>query len=65
MTGGLSDAEVAARRTRYGPNAMTPGTQRTLLRKIWDQVNNSLIWLLIASAVIEAIFQSWVRGWRG
>ena len=56
---GLTDDEVAARRQKYGPNKMTQGAKRTLLGRIWDQINNILIWILIISAIIEAIFQSW------
>ena len=57
--GGLPPDEVARRRAVFGPNTMTQGARRTLLGRVWDQANNVLIWLLLASAVIEAIFQSW------
>ena len=56
---GLSQEEVRLRTERYGPNKMTQGAKRTLLGRIWDQINNILIWILIISAIIEAIFQSW------
>jgi magnesium-transporting ATPase (P-type) len=56
---GLTDAEVAERRAKYGANVMTTGAKRTWLMRLYDQVNNSLIVLLIIAAIVEAIFQSW------
>lgn len=59
LTTGLTDEEVAARRERYGANVMTTGAKRAWYMRLYDQVNNSLIVLLIIAAIIEAIFQSW------
>jgi magnesium-transporting ATPase (P-type) len=51
---GLDEAEVEARRADYGPNSITEAARVTLPQRIWAQVNNALIWILIASAVVSA-----------
>jgi magnesium-transporting ATPase (P-type) len=59
---GLTEEDVAARRADYGPNTITDAERVTLLQRIWGQVNNALIWILIASAIVSAglrCAQSW------
>ena len=56
---GITDEEAGARKQRFGPNKMTQGKKKTLLERTWDQINNALIWVLIAAAIVEAGFQSW------
>ena len=56
---GLTEEEVLARRARYGPNKMTEVAKKTFLERLWDQVNNALIWVLIGAAAVEAGFQAW------
>ena len=58
---GLSAAEVERRTAKYGMNIMTPPNRKTLLAKLWEQVSNILIVLLIICAVISAGFQEWAE----
>ena len=52
---GLTAAEAAARLEKYGENAMTAEEKETLLQKIWNQVNNVLVGILVFVAIISAI----------
>ncbi|HTI22860.1 MAG TPA: magnesium-translocating P-type ATPase [Kutzneria sp.] len=47
---GLSESEVARRRARYGPNAVSSHRAR-LLPVLWHQVRSPLLGLLVAAAV--------------
>jgi magnesium-transporting ATPase (P-type) len=58
-TSGLTTAQVEASRERYGPNSSPPAPRPGLLSKIWDQVNNVLIYVLIAATIIKGVFQDW------
>lgn len=56
---GLTDEEVAAARAKYGTN-FTPGEAKPgLLKKIFAQLNNTVVYILIGAAVISAIFKDW------
>ncbi len=48
-------------RCRYGRNALTPPQKPGLLVKLWLQVNNIMIWILLVSAAIVAGLQSWIE----
>jgi len=52
---GLTTAQAAQHLEQYGPNAMTVGKKKTLLERIWDQVANLLVLLLVIIAGV-AIF---------
>mmetsp|Transcript_117849 Transcript_117849/g.176047 ORF Transcript_117849/g.176047 Transcript_117849/m.176047 type:complete len:1063 (-) Transcript_117849:67-3255(-) len=52
---GLTDAEAAARLAKYGPNQMTTKEKETLLQKIWKQVNNVLVGILLFVAAISVV----------
>ncbi len=54
---GLTQSEAAARLKRDGPNRLTPPEKPGFLRKLWDQLNNVLIWILLAAAVVEGALQ--------
>lgn len=49
---GLSSAEAARRRQRYGPNLLPKGKREGPLALLWRQINNPLIWVLIASGFV-------------
>lgn len=49
---GLTEKEVAARSEKYGPNAITQKKQESALKRLWAQINQPLIWVLILSASI-------------
>lgn len=52
---GLDDAEAARRLVRFGRNELPAPPARTLLRRFLDQLNNVLIYVLLAAALITAL----------
>ena len=56
---GLTDAEATRRASVYGPNMMTMGSKRTMWQKIWEQVNNMIMYILIVSATVSGGFEEW------
>lgn len=55
ITSGLSGADAKARLEKYGPNKMTEKVKKTLLQRIWHQVNNVLVYVLLTVAVVSLI----------
>lgn len=51
---GLSEAEVAARRARYGLNELTEQPVKSPLAILWEQLSSPLVILLVVAAVISA-----------
>jgi len=51
---GLSSAEADKRLAEYGPNKMSEKESKGLLRRIWEQVNNVLVGILVVVAVVSA-----------
>jgi magnesium-transporting ATPase (P-type) len=58
-TTGLATAEAARRLQDFGPNSLTPAPKPGFLARLWNQLNNILIYILIASAVVKGALQSW------
>lgn len=58
---GLSAAEAASRLQQYGPNALTPPKKTSFLGRLWAQINNMVIWILIAAAIVDGAFQEWAE----
>ncbi|KAI8462702.1 MAG: cation transporting ATPase [Monoraphidium minutum] len=56
---GLGAAEAARRLSEFGPNALTQAERPGLLRKIWVQINSTVIWILFVAAIIKGAMQSW------
>ena len=56
---GLPEPEAAARRAVYGPNRMTARGKRTMLQKVWDQLNSIIMFILIISAIVSGAFEDW------
>ncbi|MCS7039059.1 MAG: HAD-IC family P-type ATPase, partial [Caldilineales bacterium] len=46
---GLSSAEARARLEKYGPNELKEKPRPSFLSRLWDQINNFLIWILVAA----------------
>lgn len=55
MTTGLTTAEAEKRLALYGPNKLTEKEQTTLLQRIWKQVANVLVGILVFVACVAAI----------
>eukprot|EP00775_Hariotina_reticulata_P003424 gene3424-3696_t len=58
---GLSAPEAARRVHEYGPNQLTPPDKPGFLRRLWNQLNNILIFILFCAAVVEGALQSWAE----
>ena len=46
---------------RYGPNALTPPKKPGFFAKLWAQLNNVLIFILLAAAVVVAALKDWIE----
>jgi len=51
---GLTKEEAARRLAEYGPNKMTPAKKETIWQKIWKQIANVLVCILVVVALISA-----------
>jgi Ca2+-transporting ATPase len=52
---GLTSSDAAARLQKYGPNRLSEKEKVTLLQRIWKQVANVLVGILVFVAVVSAI----------
>jgi len=52
---GLSSDEAARRLARYGPNALREAPPPTFLQLLWGQLNNFLVWILIAASALSLV----------
>jgi len=55
ITKGLTTQEAKMRFERDGPNELTEKKKRTIWERIWDQINNVLVFILFVVAVVSAI----------
>lgn len=60
-TAGLTEAEASVRLAQYGRNTLTEAYKPGFLRRLWSQINNIIIWILIVAAGISAILQDWAE----
>eukprot|EP00879_Flechtneria_rotunda_P004077 GHRR01004322.1.p1 GENE.GHRR01004322.1~~GHRR01004322.1.p1 ORF type:complete len:859 (+),score=261.06 GHRR01004322.1:236-2812(+) len=58
---GLLPEEAAKRLKQYGLNALTPPKKPGFFAKLWGQINNVLVWILIAAAIVTAGLQEWIE----
>jgi len=58
---GLTKADAAERLQSCGPNVMTAARGRSLLRKAWEHFHNIISYILLAAAIISAVFQDWIE----
>ena len=56
---GLSSAQAAERQAQFGANELAERPRPSFLARLWDQLNEFLIWILIISALVSAIL-----GWQ-
>ncbi len=59
---GLSDAEVPRRREKYGPNRLKVAKRRPVWDILKDQVENLIVLLLAAAAILSFIFGQTLEG---
>ena len=52
---GLTTAQAQERLAKYGMNQMTTKEKETLLQKIWKQINNVLVGILLFVAAISVV----------
>eukprot|EP00590_Aulacoseira_subarctica_P010427 CAMPEP_0172434166 /NCGR_PEP_ID=MMETSP1064-20121228/70483_1 /TAXON_ID=202472 /ORGANISM="Aulacoseira subarctica , Strain CCAP 1002/5" /LENGTH=1119 /DNA_ID=CAMNT_0013182365 /DNA_START=98 /DNA_END=3458 /DNA_ORIENTATION=- len=52
---GLSTAEAQRRLQVYGPNKLTEKEKTSMLVRIWRQLNNVLVFILVVVAVVSAV----------
>ena len=52
---GLSSAEAKRRREEYGPNALAGKKKKPLFKRFIEQINDTLIYILLAAAVVSAV----------
>jgi len=52
---GLTSAQAEERLAKYGENKLTEKEKETLLQKIWNQVNNILVLILVIVALISLV----------
>jgi cation-transporting ATPase F len=57
---GLSEAEAAARRVRFGPNTLPVRPGKPAWRRFLAQFHQALIYILLASGMVTAALGEWV-----
>ncbi|HEY5789863.1 MAG TPA: cation-transporting P-type ATPase, partial [Gammaproteobacteria bacterium] len=57
---GLRSSEVEARLAQYGANRLPPPPRRSAWRRLAEQFNNVLIYVLLAASVVTALLGHWV-----
>ena len=57
---GLNDNEVQKRAEKYGLNEITSKEKEGVLKRLWAQINQPLIWVLILSASIAMFLEEYI-----
>jgi magnesium-transporting ATPase (P-type) len=58
---GLSEEECAKRLAIYGLNALTPPEKPGFWAKLWGQLNNILVWILLVAAVVVGALEEFIE----
>jgi magnesium-transporting ATPase (P-type) len=58
---GLTDKEVAERREKHGRNELTPPKKIGFLMRLFLQINNILIYILLAVAIVSGALSDWAE----
>jgi magnesium-transporting ATPase (P-type) len=61
LTQGLTSTEAERRRTVHGFNRLTPPNKPGFLKRLWGQVNNALVFILLVAAVVTGAFREWAE----
>jgi len=59
LPGGVSSAEAARRLERFGDNRLTPAPRRSAIARFAAQLNNVLIYIPLASALVTGLLREW------
>ena len=59
---GLSEEEVGERKEKYGPNILEEQKKRSLWHILFSQINNPIVYLLTAAAVLAFVFGDTAEG---
>ena len=60
QAGGLTNVEAQSRLLQYGPNRLTPPKKRGPFMRFLLQFHNTLIYVLLASAIVKLSMKHWV-----
>ena len=60
LSQGLSDEAAALQRERFGPNRPSPPYRPGLLRRMFAEVNNMLMYILVGALVANIALLSWI-----
>jgi P-type Ca2+ transporter type 2C len=58
---GLSSTEVDSRLKTHGYNELTEAPRPTFWKRLWDQINDFLIWLLIVASIISLVIGDYIE----
>jgi magnesium-transporting ATPase (P-type) len=58
---GLSSGEARRRIDVYGKNQLPEKAKVSFIHRLWEQINNILIFILIVAAVVSSILQEWAE----
>ena len=53
---GLTNAEAQNRLDEHGPNRLQEGKKKSMGRRVWEQIKDPMILVLIAAAIISGAF---------
>ncbi len=56
---GLTTEEAAARRTQFGPNELSSAPPVPLWKRLLDQFQDLVVWILIIAAIIAGVLGEW------
>jgi Ca2+-transporting ATPase len=59
LSNGLTSAEVERRMGTYGKNQLPEKKKTPFIARLWEQINNILIFILIVAAIVSSILQEW------
>ncbi|RME90346.1 MAG: cation-transporting P-type ATPase, partial [Anaerolineae bacterium] len=59
--GGLTSEQVARRLQHYGPNELREAPRPTFWQMLWEQLNNFVVWLLIAASLVSALLGDYLE----
>jgi Ca2+-transporting ATPase len=58
---GLTTQEAKARLEKYGPNRLEEAPPKTFAAMLWEQLNNFVVFLLFAAAIISMVLGEWIE----